>query len=157
MKRFNLWTLGGLAASGLCVVAACDSDDDGGNGGGGATTTATGSDCSCYACADYIAECINECPAGDPEEVLCADALPVLNQVNLCICDAARGDCRDVCAGTCAISDSLFGGGGPGGAGQGGAPPEDTAQCIPCQSEAVASDGPCAQEWNACMASDDCS
>ncbi|MBW2525743.1 MAG: hypothetical protein JRI23_16285 [Deltaproteobacteria bacterium] len=155
MKQFILWSLGGLTAFGLALFAGCDSSDDG-NGTGGSTASGTGGACTCYPCSEYIAECINECPAGDPREVVCDSALPTLISLNQCICDPSGGDCRDVCQATCALSDALVGGGGPGGAGTGGALADDPSACIPCQSEAIATGGPCIAEWDACAASDSC-
>lgn len=159
MNRIMLISVSALAATALAQGVGCSSDDDDGTGGGttsnttsngGGTTSNTGTGgagCGCWSCGEYILECMNDCPAGDPTEVVCPDSLPLMLDLNECICDAARGNCGSVCPVTCALG---VGGGGQGGAGQGG----EGTDCVACQGTAV--QATCNPEMTACSAETGC-
>lgn len=148
MNRLVLGAVGTLFAGALLTAVACSSDSNG-DGGGGSTTTGSGGSCPCYSCADFTVACINECPPGDPRDLVCPNSLIVLNALNECVCDSTRGGCGEECPGTCSMTI-----GDAGSAGAGGIPP-DTADCIPCQGEAITD--VCKTEWDACSAARDCS
>jgi hypothetical protein len=132
-----------VAVSGtlLLLAAACgDSDDDGTGGSGGSTSSGTtstsgsgGGGGSCLSCGDYVSACIIDCPAGVPQELVCADgSWDLLNALNACICGASEGDCEADCPARCTESG------------------EDGANCMACQGAAVAD--MCQTQFNGCMA-----
>jgi len=95
-------TCQGTAAQGSCGTqfGACLTKD-----------TCTGADCgTCYTCKAYIIACSSQCPAGSPFDIICADSLPIMMDLNACICDDALGNCAADCAGTCSMGTGGAGG-----------------------------------------------
>jgi len=160
MRRTMFLLLGAAGALTLLASAACSSNDDGGGGSGNTgnatTTTSTGSGsggCDCYSCSGYIMACAEECPAGDPRDVVCQGSLPTMVALNECICDPERGNCATQCARTCSMNVGGAGGGGGtvSGGGSGGVDSGsggDSADCMPCQLAAAGN--ACTAEMVAC-------
>jgi len=131
MTRNLFWAVGGT----LLLLVACGDGDDGGSGGSGGTTSTSGTgggSGSCLGCGDYVGACITECPAGDPEQLVCSgSSWDMLNALNECICGASAGNCEAACPARCT---------GTG---------EDGTDCLTCQSTAV--NNLCADQFNACL------
>ena len=141
----NLWcAVGGTL---LLLVACGDSDDDG--DGGSSSTSSTSSTTSstsgtggaggsgggsCLGCGDFVAACVVECPAGDPEELVCAgSSWDMLNAINTCLCSASEGDCETACPNRCTTGTGEYG-----------------DDCLACQGAAVS--GVCKPQFDSCMA-----
>ena len=139
MTRTFLWALSGTV---LLTLAACGDDDDDGTGGSGGSTSSgttststsgTGGGGACLGCGDYVSACITECPAGDPQELICAgSSWDMLNALNACICGADEGNCEADCPVRCTGSG------------------EDGPNCLACQGAAVGD--MCVDQFNACLA-----
>lgn len=141
-----------LGASLLVALCACGDGDEsepadttlqttsgGGAGGQGGSGASGPGDCSCYACAPFMAACQagdGQCPADDPAEVMCESSLAIVQALTTCLC--TTGGCADLCPSMCSPD--------------GGEDVED--ECLACKIEAR--ETVCASQREACQADTEC-